>query len=44
MMPAKHWRSQPKYLSGEYLGGQNVWFSASNSILFGILPLKAQND
>ena len=25
-------------------GGQNVSFRANNAILFGILPLKAQND
>ena len=24
--------------------GQDIWFQASNSVLFGILPLKAQND
>ena len=33
------YRSQPKIW-----GRQNVWFRANNAILFGILPLKAQND
>ena len=34
------WRSQPK----NFGGGQNVWFSANNTILFGKTPLKARND
>jgi len=32
------WRSQPKNF-----GGQNGWFQANNTILFGKTPLKAQN-
>jgi len=34
------WLSQPKIV----WGGQDFWLQASNSILFGIPPLKAQND
>jgi len=39
LFASSQWRSQPKID-----GGQNVWFYANNSILFGIPPLKAQND
>jgi len=35
----EQWHGQPKLWLG-----QNVWFYASNSIFFEILPLQAQND
>ena len=33
------WRCQPKIFLG-----QNIWIKANDTILFGIPPLKAQND
>ena len=39
------WRSQPKNLGGaKKWGAQKMWFQANNTILFGKLILKAQND
>jgi len=40
------WRSQPKNWGGakNFWGPQNVWFYASNTILFRKTPLKAQID
>ena len=38
------WRSQPKNWGGRKIcGGQNVWFSANNAVVFRKTPLKAQN-
>jgi len=37
-------RGQQRSQRETFFGGQIFWLSASNSILFGTTPLKAQND